>query len=53
MAKKGAYRKLVTVEIVSDYSALKKGTVTEMHPVLANRLIAMDVAKTSKKTIKE
>lgn len=48
--KKGPYRKLVRVEMLEDYSRLKKGNVIEVHPVMAKRLEALSVAK---KTIKE
>ena len=51
MAKKGVYRKVVTVEILKDTSRYKKGDVREMHPVLAKRIIDDDVAKASKKTV--
>jgi hypothetical protein len=51
MAKKGVYRKVVTVEILKDTSQFKKGDVKEMHPVLAKRLIADDIAKASKKPV--
>jgi len=43
--KKGDYRVLVNVEILEDYAMYKKGTTVEMHPVLANRMIAQSVAK--------
>ena len=50
-AKKGPYRKLTRVEILSDYSRYSKGNVIEMHPVLAKRLIAIDVAKVTTKEL--
>jgi hypothetical protein len=50
MAKVGVYRRLETVEILKDHSVYKKGQVREMHPVLAKRLIADDVAKVTKKS---
>lgn len=48
--KKGPYRKVVKVEVLSDYSRLSKGNVVEMHPILAKRLQVIDVVKP---TIKE
>ncbi len=49
---KGVYRKLVVVEILKNTSQYKKGEVREMHPVLARRLIAGDIAKSSNKKVK-
>ena len=49
--KKGQFRKIVRVEMLETVSALKKGVVTEMHPVLANRLIAANQAKKSSKEL--
>lgn len=44
--KKGEYRKSIRVEMTENYgSALKAGTVVEMHPVLANRLIVKGVCQ--------
>lgn len=51
MAKKGVYRKSTIVEMLKDTSQYKKGSVVEMHPVLAKRLIADDTAKVSKKSV--
>lgn len=48
--KKGPYRKLVKIEMLEDYSRLSKGNVIEVHPVMAKRLEALNVAK---KTTKE
>ncbi len=49
--KKGPYRKVVKVEILNDTKARKKGCVCEMHPVLAERLIAADKAEISTKDL--
>lgn len=51
MAKKGAYRKLVRVEIIKATAAREVGVVCEMHPVLAKRLIADEKAKKSTKAL--
>ena len=50
-AKKGPYRKLTKVEILVNYSRYNKGEVIEMHPVLAKRLTAIDVAKVTTKEL--
>lgn len=50
-AKKGPYRKLTKVEILVNYSRYNKGEVIEMHPVLAKRLAAIDVAKVTTKEL--
>lgn len=49
--KKGDYRKFVKVEILEDTKARKKGEVVEMHPILANRLVAIEKAKTTTKKL--
>ena len=49
--KKGVYRRSVTVEVLKDRSNYKKGTVVEVHPVLAKRLIAEGSASESKKEV--
>lgn len=43
--KKGAWRSVVKIQMEKDYSAMKKGNVYEVHPVMAQRLLAKDVAK--------
>lgn len=45
MKKKGDFRKLTRVEILENRGVLKKGTVKEMHPILAKNLIIEGVAK--------
>jgi hypothetical protein len=49
--KKGPYRKLTKVEILKDHSRYSQGNVVEMHPVLAKRLMAIDVAKVTTKEL--
>jgi hypothetical protein len=51
MAKKGVYRKLKRVEVLKDTSVYKAGDIREMHPALAKRLIADDLAKASTKEL--
>lgn len=50
--KKGPYRRVVKVEITTEnVNAREKGEVCEMHPVLADRLIASDNAKKTTKAL--
>lgn len=56
MAKKGPYRRVQVVEILKDTFSgkkpvYKKDDVREMHPVLADRLIASEIAKKTTKKV--
>lgn len=51
MKKQGVYRKSTKIELLKDYSRLSAGSVVEVHPVLADRLIALEVAKKTTKAL--
>lgn len=50
-AKLNTSRKTIRIEMVKNYSALRAGQVLEVHPNMAARLIAKDVAKKSNKAL--
>lgn len=43
------FRQVVRIEMIENFSALRKGQVLEVHPVMATRLMAKDVAKKTTK----
>ena len=51
MKKQGVYRKFVKIEMLKDYSRLSANSVIEVHPVMADRLIALEVAKKTTKAL--